>query len=239
VDFGVLSYDESSTNQDIRISNRNGHFLYATVTGIEGTELLTHDLEAYARIRADDSRYLNIAIDPRQWRWGTSEKIDAKVTVQIGYFFQGQRPGDPDNLSPGKTPEWVTESFDIPVSFEINCDADNDGYDSAQCSGLDCDDNNADINPEMAEVCDGVDNDCDGGVDGNAEDAQTWYTDRDADGYGTLDDVIERCQRPGTQWALQDGDCNDTASNANPDRVEQCFDGLDNDCNGTVDDCPE
>lgn len=40
-------------------------------------------------------------------------------------------------------------------------DNDNDGF----CSGDDCDDNDAGVNPGAAEVCDGVDNDCDGSVD--------------------------------------------------------------------------
>ncbi|HAD12429.1 MAG TPA: hypothetical protein DCF33_08315, partial [Saprospirales bacterium] len=44
----------------------------------------------------------------------------------------------------------------------------------------DCDDNNAAINPGAQEVCDGVDNDCDGQVDEGVK--TTYYADADGDG---------------------------------------------------------
>src|SRR5262249_5623766 len=44
---------------------------------------------------------------------------------------------------------------------------DNDGDGFSECAG-DCNDANAAIHPGAAEVCDGVDNDCDGIVDGQA-----------------------------------------------------------------------
>lgn len=41
-------------------------------------------------------------------------------------------------------------------------DADGDGYVAEVCGGDDCDDSDEDVNPEAEEVCDGVDNNCDG-----------------------------------------------------------------------------
>ncbi len=46
-----------------------------------------------------------------------------------------------------------------------SCDEDGDGFFASDCGGQDCDDTEADINPDSQEVCDDVDNDCDGNID--------------------------------------------------------------------------
>ncbi len=53
-------------------------------------------------------------------------------------------------------------------------DTDGDGYGSPasnDCtySGEDCDDSDSSVNPGMTDVCDGIDNDCDGQIDGGIE----------------------------------------------------------------------
>ncbi|MDO8505718.1 MAG: putative metal-binding motif-containing protein [bacterium] len=49
---------------------------------------------------------------------------------------------------------------------EITLDADDDGFIAASCiGGTDCNDGNDAINPDATELCDGVDNNCAGGVD--------------------------------------------------------------------------
>jgi hypothetical protein len=47
-------------------------------------------------------------------------------------------------------------------------DLDNDGFDSNQCGGPDCDDTDSMIHPGVPEVCDGRDNDCNGTKDDGA-----------------------------------------------------------------------
>ena len=59
-------------------------------------------------------------------------------------------------------------------------DADGDGFVEVE----DCDDNNADINPDAEELCDGVDNNCDDEIDNDVTDALTFYEDYDEDGFG-------------------------------------------------------
>ena len=57
-------------------------------------------------------------------------------------------------------------------------DDDGDGF----LSDEDCDDNNAQINPSVEEICDGIDNNCSGQVDEGVLDI--FYADSDEDGYG-------------------------------------------------------
>jgi hypothetical protein len=103
-----------------------------------------------------------------------------------------------------------------------------DGY---VADDTDCDDGDADINPAAPELCDGIDNDCDGDVD---EDGPTpWYRDVDGDGYGDPADVVTGCGQP-SGYVGNDADCDDSQASINPDAAELC-DGIDNDCDGDVD----
>lgn len=114
-----------------------------------------------------------------------------------------------------------------PSPFET--DDDGDGHSEADG---DCDDDNAAIGPGAAELCDGLDNDCDGTIDDGAGDLITFYWDHDGDGTGAT--PVEACALP-EGAAENDGDCDDLDSAINPGADEVC-DGLDNDCDGAVDD---
>jgi hypothetical protein len=54
--------------------------------------------------------------------------------------------------------EWQTPTADC-------LDVDGDGHTAARCGGNDCDDADADVAPSKPDLCDGIDNDCDGEVD--------------------------------------------------------------------------
>ena len=131
-------------------------------------------------------------------------------------------------------------------------DSDGDGYGDAnvpdvacsQPSGYvantsDCDDTNGAVSPGATEVCNGVDDDCNGepddgdsGVDRAT--ATTWYQDGDQDGYGDGNVSSVACSAP-SGFVTDSTDCDDARGSVNPGASEAC-DGLDTDCNGTVDD---
>jgi hypothetical protein len=95
----------------------------------------------------------------------------------------------------------------------------------------DCDDTDAFTSPSAEEVCDGLDNNCDGEADEGL--FVTQYRDVDGDGFGLADETREACGNL-SGYALILGDCDDADANANPDATEVC-DGADNNCDGEVD----
>ena len=110
-----------------------------------------------------------------------------------------------------------------------SCDAPS-GYTS---DASDCDDHNDQVHPGAAESCDGVDEDCDGSVDEDASDMDAWYADTDGDGYGDADSSAQACEAPSGH--VSDGtDCDDGSAAIHPGASETC-DGVDQDCDGDVD----
>ena len=101
-------------------------------------------------------------------------------------------------------------------------DLDGDGF----CALTDCNDADPTINIYAAELCDGIDNDCDGLVDEGFE----TYADSDGDGFGDPN-IIMPCDTPGIANNL---DRDDSNAALHPGALEIC-DGLDNDCDGAVD----
>jgi hypothetical protein len=115
-------------------------------------------------------------------------------------------------------------------------DADGDGYTAGgACVGSqnDCNDNNPSINPAAIEVCDGIDNNCNGQTDEGVQ--TTFYA--DGDGYGNAAISQQACSAPGG-YVLDNTDCNDGEASAYPGAEEVCGDEIDNDCDAVADeDC--
>ena len=92
----------------------------------------------------------------------------------------------------------------------------------------DCDDGEPLAWTGATEVCDGVDNDCDGDTDGTAVDSSTWYADTDSDTYGDPNTMTDSCDQPSGYVSNAD-DCDDGEPLAWTGATEVC-DGVDNNC---------
>ncbi|MCA9579820.1 MAG: putative metal-binding motif-containing protein, partial [Myxococcales bacterium] len=126
-------------------------------------------------------------------------------------------------------------------------DLDEDGYGATSSATLactapsgavaasgDCDDGNDAVNPGATEVCNGVDDNCDGQVDLDAPSPTLWYADADADGFGDENGTpLAQCAQP-SGYVTDATDCDDTSFDTNPDALEQC-DSIDHDCDGVLD----
>jgi len=108
-------------------------------------------------------------------------------------------------------------------------DLDGDFHCDVREGGEDCNDNRGDIHPGAAELCDGVDNDCDALTDEDCpcDPGQTQPCGTDL---GICRKGEQACDNG--QWGACEG-------GNSPDPQETCDDNLDNDCNGAVDEnCP-
>ena len=152
-------------------------------------------------------------------------------------------------------PAWRGNLFDAGSTDQLTADLDGstadlglyggpespeDAWVDADADGVpvlwDCDDDDEERAPDQEERCDGVDNDCDGDIDEDVASPPLWYLDEDGDGFGLNgSQPVSGCEAPGDNYASLDGDCDDDEESTNPLGVEQC-DGVDNDCDGAVDD---
>jgi hypothetical protein len=140
-------------------------------------------------------------------------------------------------------------AFVNPIAWYIDNDQDGFGDKHAEpvfsdtplagyvTNNLDCDDSDPTINPDAGEICDGLDNNCSGLIDGEdpeLADGLAYFPDADGDGFGDANaEPIQSCE-PIEGYVTNNLDCDDTNPAVNPNALE-IIDGIDNNCNGLID----
>ncbi|MEO6456581.1 MAG: Ig-like domain-containing protein, partial [Ginsengibacter sp.] len=165
-------------------------------------------------------------------------------------------PGSIKSTEPVSTINNTTNTFgDFVLAYDNDCDgqtttfyrdADGDTYGNPsetiqKCSApdgyvsnnSDCDDTHASVHPGVTEVCNGIDDDCDGQTDEGV--TTTFYRDADGDTYGNPSETIQACFAP-DGYVSNSTDCDDSPAGGgvHPGATEIC-NSIDDDCDGDID----
>jgi subtilisin family serine protease len=153
---------------------------------------------------------------------GVADRIDCAPADPLRFPGAGETCDGIDNDCDMEVDE---DPVDAAIRF---VDVDGDGYgvlsqSRLSCAALegyadragDCKPSDPSISPDAEEICDLIDNDCDGTLDEEAIDATAYYLDRDGDGHGDKETTFSGCVRPPGYSILGD-DCDDADPGAYP-----------------------
>jgi len=244
-DFGDVFVDSFLVREFFIVnpSDVNLVILETTITGPDSSSYLHGMVYGAVTIPPHDSTQLNVMLSP-SYPGAPGTPGVKNATVNLITNVAGKNPytfairGNAVLRGPGTNCQVKRYYWDD----------DKDGYgggpdfvDRNECdtlppgfvqNGLDCDDKNPAVNPAATEICNGLDDNCDGRIDEGFT-RKTFYHDSDGDGFGNPAVFIVACAAP-KAYVLDNRDCNDNNDQIHPGAIEK-VNGKDDDCDGLVD----
>lgn len=242
---GTVSFDGDAhfvnNNTFVHLNFSPGHtyiFFSNKIQTINGTLNATGTVSSPIRIRSSNPGIAATISKPSGSVCLDYVRISDISATGGAFFNAGLSPTRSEDL--GGNTGWVFTGNNT----TFYRDADGDGFGNAgvitlACvpppgyvvNSMDCDDNNSSVYPGANEICNGIDDDCDGLIDEGVQ--GTFYRDADGDGYGNASVSTQACSAP-SGYVSNNTDCNDNNSSVYPGATEVC-NGIDDDCDGLID----
>lgn len=214
---------------------------------IDGIRIFKDTMQLQLQYSVADTLYEDLDHDS----YGNAGSLLIGSPYYEGYVSNHDDCNDQDASTHPMAAEWCNgiddncnNIADEGTGYRLYADADADGFGNLTetfwaCDAVagyvadssDCNDNLFSIHPGATEICNNLDDNCDGINDENAQTA--FFADADADGYGSESEMLFACSRP-DGYSDDHTDCNDADAAMSPGAAELC-NGIDDNCNTQTD----